>query len=71
MHHSSLDSQKRYTAPGIAEVSTALTAAGDRLDELTISGKIISPFNDWGEVLPETLEAFDSLEIRYRAKSLD
>lgn len=68
MHHSSLESQKRYTAPGIAEVSTTLNAAGDRLDELAVSGKIISPFNDWLEVLPEALENFDSPEIRYGAK---
>lgn len=68
MHHSSLESQKRYTAPGVAEVSTALTTAGERLDELAVSGKIISPFNHWVDVLPEPLEAFDFPETHYRAK---
>lgn len=68
LHHASLESQKRYTAPGIADVSSALSAAQERLGEMTDAGQIISPFNDWDEALPQTLADVHSPRATYRAK---
>ncbi len=64
MHHTSLESQKRYTAPGIADVSTALTSAEQVLNELTDSGRIISPFSGLDQVLPENTAALDPWRVR-------
>jgi integrase len=71
LHHTRLESQKRYTAPGIADVSSALTAAEGRLGKLADSGQIISPFNDWYEALPEAWAALESPEAKYRVKKFD
>lgn len=66
LHHTSLDSQKRYTAPGIADVSSALTTAQERLSELTDSGQIISPFSNSEEVLPEAWADLESPRAKFR-----
>ncbi|EUB84643.1 MULTISPECIES: gamma-mobile-trio recombinase GmtY [unclassified Pseudomonas] len=68
LHHTSLESQKRYTAPGVADVSSALTAAEEKLRELADSGHIISSFNNWDEALPETWADLESSRAPYRVK---
>lgn len=69
MHHTSLESQKRYTTPAAADVSAALTNSEKRFDELADNGKIIPSFEDWDKALPETLSAFESPQAKYRAKN--
>lgn len=47
MHHISMESQKRYTTPGISHMSLSLDAATERLNQMAETGEIISPLPDW------------------------
>ena len=59
LHHSSLESQGVYTAPGIADVNQALQQASERLDELSTKGRIIQPFSNWDDVVKAGFEDID------------
>lgn len=43
LHHKALGSQAVYTAPNMAEVTRALTAAASRLEELAAQGRAVKP----------------------------
>lgn len=59
LHHSSLESQAVYTAPGIADVNQALEQASGRLDELSTKGLIIQPFSNWDDLVKTGFEDID------------
>ncbi|MNW04944.1 hypothetical protein D3C71_2011140 [compost metagenome] len=59
LHHSSLESQVVYTAPGIADVSQALDQASKLLDEQPADGRLIQPFRDWDELVKTGFEDID------------
>ncbi len=59
LHHSSLESQAVYTAPGIADVSQALERASGRLDELPAESRLIQPFSNWDELVKTGFEDID------------
>lgn len=59
LHHSSLESQAVYTAPGIADVSQALERASKCLDEHPAEGQLIQPFSNWDDLLKTGFEDND------------
>ncbi|WP_342624343.1 gamma-mobile-trio recombinase GmtY [Pseudomonas alkylphenolica] len=59
LHHSSLESQAVYTAPGIADVTQALSQATERLEELSPGGSAIQPFSNWDDLMKTGFEDID------------
>lgn len=47
MHHRSMESQKRYTTPGITQMSLSFDAATERLNRMVEAGEIIRPLPAW------------------------
>ncbi|WP_166364439.1 gamma-mobile-trio recombinase GmtY [Pseudomonas akapageensis] len=63
LHHSSLESQVVYTAPGIADVSQALDQASKRLDEHPADSRLIQTFSNWDEVINTGFEDIDPIGL--------
>ena len=51
LHHKALASQTVYTAPNMAEVARALSAAAGKLDELAVAGRVVTPSLDTSKLL--------------------
>ncbi|EKT4492901.1 MULTISPECIES: gamma-mobile-trio recombinase GmtY [Pseudomonas] len=63
LHHSSLESQIVYTAPGILEVTHVLSQASERLAEHSGVDRQIQSFTNWGELVKTGFEDIDPLGL--------
>jgi integrase len=54
MHHLSMESQKRYTTPGISHMSLSLDAATERLNQMAETGEVINPLPYWESTFNES-----------------
>lgn len=59
LHHSSLESQAVYTAPGIADVNQALNQASKRLDENPTDSRLVQNLSNWDELMKTGFEDID------------
>jgi hypothetical protein len=70
LHHKALASQAVYTAPNMAEVARALSAAAVKLDELVVAGRVVTPSLDTSKLPPRVTMVVASLDLAFVGSGL-